>query len=452
MNNVKHQEDKVYLTAKQPDYSFCINDEKWVLDRNNIVNVRYVSRFLHPKLTEGYINTLAYYACKYSPSYVIKINNNIHDFIKKMTPAYIEETVILNYKDTLPKQRVQYLVTLRSFFKTWYSLGYYGVDEKVISLFNAMKLKVKEAGDAVKNENPEQGPLTDPEHYTFNRAIRNAYEFNKINLYEFSLALLVSFTGRRPAQITSLKFKDIVRESTINGKVKYYMNFPRIKQGLEFRKSFRKLILSEYLFNIVHDQAVCSVKLVEETIGRTLISAEKNEVPIFMSKSGRKITADEKDILGLLSSDRLHVPKNVVDYVLSKIIKIEGVISERTGESMKINARRLRYTLGTRLARDGYSVQIISELLDHSSIYSAGIYVENLPDNVEKINQAVSAKLAFLANVFLGKSNGDTKFNNSNLLKNRACLSCTDFLEDPCHSCVYFRITNNNIESDEAFI
>ena len=64
----------------------------------------------------------------------------------------------------------------------------------------------------------------------------------------------------------------------------------------------------------------------------------------------------------------------------------------------------------------------------------------------------ISIRLSQLANVFLGKSNGDTKFNNSNLLKNRACLSYTDFLEDPCHSCVYFRITNNNIESDEAFI
>lgn len=119
---------------------------------------------------------------------------------------------------------------------------------------------------------------------------------------------------------------------------------------------------------------------------------------------------------------------------------------------MKINARRLRYTLGTRLARDGYSVQIISELLDHSSIYSAGIYVENLPDNVEKINQAVSAKLAFLANVFLGKANGDKHIDNSILLNDKTPSSCTNFLEDPCHSCVYFRITNNNIESDEAFI
>ena len=73
---------------------------------------------------------------------------------------------------------------------------------------------------------------------------------------------------------------------------------------------------------------------------------------------------------------------------------------------MKMSARRLRYTIGTRLAREGCSVQVIAELLDHSSIASAGIYIENLPDNAEKlVMQFLETGLSSLM-FFLGKCRG----------------------------------------------
>lgn len=121
MNDLKFQENRVFLKAKQSDYSFCINDGKWRLNRNSLVNVEAVSLLLESKLIDGYLNTLAFYACRYSPSYVSKINNAMNDFISKVSPEYIDESVILNYRASLPKWKMQNLVSLRCFFIRWHS-------------------------------------------------------------------------------------------------------------------------------------------------------------------------------------------------------------------------------------------------------------------------------------------------------------------------------------------
>ncbi|MFJ5433721.1 site-specific integrase [Pectobacterium sp. CHL-2024] len=450
MNDLNYQEERVFLKAKQPDYSFCINDEKWRLNRNSLVNVEAVSLLLEPKLIEGYLNTLAFYACRYSPSYVLKINNAMTDFIGKVSPDYIDESAILNYRTSLSKWKMQYLVSLRCFFTKWYSLGYYGIDEKVITLLKATRLKVKEAGDIIRQDNPDKGALTDNEHKALNQAIYSAYRNKKISLHEFSAALLVSFSGRRPLQITSLKLKDIVKERTRNGEMKFLINIPRVKQGLGFREAFRLLNVSKSLFDILSQQASASVALIESQIGRALKSAEKDEVPVFPDRTHCKILVGKEKILDLLVSDRLHASKHIVDIILKRIIKKENVISERTAQPMKMSAHRLRYTIGTRLAREGCSVQVIAELLDHSSIASAGIYIENLPDNAEKISQAVSEKLAFLADVFLGKVEGDRASGNHGLLTKKACSSCVDTSTIPCHSCIYFRPLHDNADNKEV--
>ncbi|EPY8403075.1 site-specific integrase [Enterobacter ludwigii] len=450
MNDLKCQEDRVFLKAKQSDYSFCINDGKWRLNRNSLVNVEAVSLLLESKLIDGYLNTLAFYACRYSPSYVSKINNAMHDFISKVSPEYIDESVILNYRASLPKWKMQNLVSLRCFFIRWHSLGYYGIDEKVITLLKATRLKVKEAGNIIRQDNPDKGALTDNEHETLNQAIYSAYRNKKIALHEFSAALLAIFSGRRPLQITSLKLKDIVEQRTRNGEVRFLINIPRVKQGLGFRQSFRSLNTNKSVFDILNQQASASVALIESQIGRALKPAEKDEVPVFLDRTHCKMLVGREKILDLLVSDRLHASKHTVDIILKKIIKRENVISEKTAQPMKMSARRLRYTIGTRLAREGCSVQVIAELLDHSSIASAGIYIENLPENAEKISQAVSEKLAFLADVFLGKVEGDRASGNHGLLTKKACSSCVDTLTIPCHSCIYFRPLHDNADNKEV--
>ncbi|WP_174871277.1 site-specific integrase [Pectobacterium polaris] len=427
MNKVK--ENKPCLMAKNSDYSFSLSDAKWHLDKNNTVNVSPVLQGLNPSLHEGYLNTLAFFASQRSAGYVVSINNSMKRFICNMSPDYIDEPAILNYKG-LPATRMASLMALRCFLIKWNSLGYAGIDDNAITLLQAMRIKVKAPGDVVKQENPEKGPLTDTEHHGLNNAIHHAGKTGKITLSESVMALLVSLTGRRPLQITSLKYQDVKNASGVS--TGFFINFPRVKQRLGFRGTFKPLNVDKYLFDIVMQQAEASVGRIEKAIGRALQPAEKGDVPVFLCESECSRLKTGQNMTVLLASDRLHASRNGVNGALVKVVKAESLISERTGEIMKMSPQRLRYTFGTRMARDGYAVQFIAELLDHSSTACAGIYVENLPDSVARINQAVSGKLSFLADVFLGKAKP----------KEKSCSSCATAL--PCHQCHYFRSFTSN--------
>ncbi|ECL5690339.1 phage integrase family protein [Salmonella enterica] len=438
MNKKEFNSERLSIQAKQRGYYVNIYDDKWKLDNNNNINVGTVSRIINPELIDGYLNTLSFYARNYSSAYVRKINGIMKDFLKKTASTFISESDILNYRSLLTEVNIQRLILLRCFFKKWHSLGYYGIDDNAIILMEAMRLKAKSAGTIVKQEDPEKGALTNNEHKALNESMFNAYKNKKITLQELSSALLVSFTGRRASQIVALKFKDIVREKNSDGNDFFFINIPRIKQGIEFRKEFRMLSIDGFIYKLLMQQVNFSISLIEGHIGRTLFSEEKNEVAVFLDKKNYKMLNEINGFYDVLVSDRLHASKNTVSLSLKKIVEKENVMSERTGERMKINAYRLRYTLGTKLAREGYSSQIIAELLDHSSIATVGIYTENLPDNSIKINEAVSNNLGFLAGVFLGKIKLNEITSNDVFTMN-SYSSCTEYSTISCHGCIHFK-------------
>ena len=87
----------------------------------------------------------------------------------------------------------------------------------------------------------------------------------------------MSFTGRRASQIVALKFKDIVKEKNSDGNDFFFINIPRIKQGIEFRKEFRILSIDGFIYKVLMQQVNISISLIEGHIGRTLFSEEKND-------------------------------------------------------------------------------------------------------------------------------------------------------------------------------
>ncbi|WP_112847373.1 site-specific integrase [Escherichia coli] len=438
MNKKEFNSERLSIQAKQRGYYFNIYDDKWKLDNNDNINVGTVSLIINSELIDGYLNTLSFYARNYSSAYVRKINASMKDFLKKTASTFISESDILNYRSLLTEVNIQRLILLRCFFKKWHSLGYYGIDDNAITLMEAMRLKAKSAGTIVKKEDPEKGALTNNEHKALNESMYNAYKNKKITLQELSSALLVSFTGRRASQIVALKFKDIVKEKNSDGNDFFFINIPRIKQGIEFRKEFRMLSIDGFIYKVLMQQVNYSISLIEGHIGRTLFSEEKNEVAVFLDKKNYKMLNEINGFYDVLVSDRLHASKNTVSLSLKKIVEKENVMSERTGERMKINAYRLRYTLGTKLAREGYSSQIIAELLDHSSTATVGIYTENLPDNSIKINEAVSDNLGFLASVFLGRIKLNEITSNDVFTMN-SYSSCTEHSKISCHGCIHFK-------------
>lgn len=431
----KKEIDANYCIAKNNSYQFNKNEMSWILEKNVKINIGLVLHNISDNLSEGFINTLAYFACHRSGRYVQSLLFSMKHFIEQMKPTLIDESMILNYKSSLSKNQMSTFSNVNAFLKKWHSFGYYGIDDKVIELLKNIRIKRIEAGDVVKREDLNKGPLTDIEHDNLNKAINNAYSNGSICLRDYAATLLCSYTGRRPLQITSLKVIDLISRNE-----EYVINFPRIKQGLGFRKVFRELHVVSELWQVVLDQAISSIRNVEAHLGRSLNLQEKREVAVFLDLNSLNEIHNENDLKTALTNDRLHIHSTIVDIALKKIVYKEGVRCLKTNENIKINARRMRYTIGTRLAQAGYDVKTIAELLDHSSIASAGIYIKNLPDSVERINKAVSTKLSILAKAFLGEV-----FEDESL-----CYKCDEnnpvYQELPCRSCPYFKKHNNNSE------
>ena len=88
---------------------------------------------------------------------------------------------------------------------------------------------------------------------------------------------------------------------------------------------------------------------------------------------------------------------------LKYVLKSVNVISERTGEPLKVNGQRFRYTLGSRMALEGHSALVIAETLDHTDIQNVLVYVENSPQIIKQIDAATEAAIKPLADIFLGK-------------------------------------------------
>lgn len=101
-----------------------------------------------------------------------------------------------------------------------------------------------------------------------------------------------------------------------------------------------------------------------------------------------------------MATDFLHMKNSFISKELDKITTKFNIQSSRTHNPIRLNARRFRYTLGSRLAKEGASVEVIAKALDHKSINSSGIYVKNSPDNVHYIDMKLHSFFEPLSKIF----------------------------------------------------
>lgn len=451
MNSVhKVLMSKDLIPAKMDGYYFSPQEDVWVLDRNNQINKKAVTDVLNDNLKEGYLNTIALFARDYSASFASKIHGAFLAFIKEEQCVYVSKASVLNFRS---KKHVkdELLFRLRIFITKWYSLGYNGIASEAVQIMKTWKLVNGKPGDVVKRKEPIQGPLTDIELQEFNEGAIRAYEKKEISLFMLTMALIISHTGRRPLQVTQMKITDILKVSKEEGEIYYLLNIPRIKQGLGFREEFRTFRITKDLYELVCKQAKDSLAMLSEFMGRQLTTEESKDVPLFISKNKIGLIDKSVSLDFYLKTDVLHHYRGKLTEVLKVVIKKENVFSERTGESLHINARRFRYTLGTRAAREGYGEFIIAELLDHSTIKSVGVYVQNHVDNAYKIDKTMGQALTGISCVFRGevKRKEDIEYDITPdiKIKNHAgedtgsckqCSTCSANVPIPCYTCMHF--------------
>lgn len=396
MINLSTQEAATEDFYSRDGYLIRSNDKRWKLNKDTNIPVFTLKEVMSTDTFSSLCKVLAFYAKTHAPSHVRNLFARCKHYLESTTgqPLFSVESLI-SYRSMLDRHTEWYLGSLRGFIRKWSELGCSGVPDETIRLLNKWTIKGNEKGLAVQSMCPDSGPLTDIEMEAVTGAIITAFGEKRLTLVDTSYALILAMTGRRPTQITALKLMDLVQQSD-----KYFIRFPRAKQRSQaWRQSFNQFAVVEDLWIVLQQQAEAVRQQFSMALGADIPPNLIPELPLFPAPETANSVPDLKE---QLIGDRLHAPSGSVRIAMFRVEKTIKVISERTGEPVRLSPTRFRYTLGTNLAREGKGEYVIAEALDHSDTQNAGVYVRNIPEIVERIDKAVALQLAPIAQAFQG--------------------------------------------------
>jgi integrase len=347
-------------------------------------------------LQRAFRATLVWYAENHSPSHLKNTHAAMQKFVgliksvRAQQPIErIESTDVLSHRIAMSYA----MKRLAAFFKKWHALGHPGLDDSAVSIFAEMTIKGNTVGDAVLTRDPIKGPFTDIERSGIEDALNQAYGLGKLPEHHYLLAWLFMALGARPIQFAAMKVCDVRATSNDDGHVEYSIRVPRAKQRTNIRDSFADRLLSPQIGKHVVEYAAGVREAFSSILG------DPEQAPLFPSSYRR---TNQKPAHRTSGWNAYHKTAEGLGAALQDALSKLDVRSERTGEALRLNPRRFRYTFGTNAAREGRGVLVIAELLDHSGIETAGAYVAASPEMTSRIERATALQLAPLAQAFKG--------------------------------------------------
>lgn len=411
MHEVDRYGDATGLRSKA-GYPFSLAASRWRLSRDVSTNLSWMDAYLEAKLQKSARKALQFYAETFSGGHTASSANALrlfaqHAFVRQGPLERITATDLLSYRATLDRQHEWLLGTLSAFLRRWYKLGCGEIDSDVVALLRGWRLRGSVKGLAVQILCPQRGPLSELEYAALRQNLVDAFETERLTLADLVLVQLFMATGRRPAQLADLKAEDLVETTASDGSRFFLLNVPRRKQRTSgWRTSFKPFALQVELGDAVKD-------VILENNRRWHASAPSHarspgaeaELPLFPSwraitSQGTDANADTEPIDSV--PDSQHSTTTQLGAWLGRVVAALNVPSERTGCPLRVFPTRLRRTLASRAARQGYGELVIAELLDHSDTQNVKVYTQNVPEHVDAINEAVARQLAPLAQAFAG--------------------------------------------------
>ncbi|AWJ86267.1 integrase (plasmid) [Azospirillum sp. TSH58] len=294
---------------------------------------------------------------------------------------------ILSYRMTLDEGTEWYLGTLRGFFRIWRDLSLPGIGHEVVTLLDKMRLKGNRKGEAVRTADPLKGAFSDIEYSGVVNALHNGFAKNKISMENYILVWLFLALGARPIQLAALKLSDFSVVRASDKAAMYILKVTRAKQrGQALRTEFKNRKILPDMGKIV--EKFCHLSCIH---WREL-GLRDDMIPFFVNPANAEASEDF----------RYHCSSRDLAARVRDVFDLLNVTSERTGKKLNVTTRRFRYTIGTRAAKEGASELVIAEILDHSDTQNVGVYVEAVPEIIERIDKAMAIHLAPMAQAFAG--------------------------------------------------
>lgn len=353
------------------------------------------SKFPAPhEIKQSIKKIIAWYAENRSASYTQNLFNYLLTFFRKTSGelqtdvANITPEILLNYYASLPERNKYYLGYIAGPIKRWVSMELPGVSPDCLDLLEQLRIKGCVKGEAVLTHDPEHGAFSDIEYQSLLSGLNAAYEKGGMEREDFLLAWLCLVLGQRPVQYAGLKLCDFHIFAGEDNEHDYFLDIPRAKQRHQLT---RELFSKRPIDSVTGEILAAHIESIRNSYRHLLDDPE--QAPIFPAAR----TSQE-----MAPGFEFHRTAGTLSLKIKQVLNTLQVFSERTGDYVNITPTRARRTLGTRAAAEGHGELIIAELLDHSDIQNVGVYVQAVPELLERLDKALALQLGPRAQAFMG--------------------------------------------------
>ncbi|MDN4035881.1 site-specific integrase [Massilia sp. YIM B02443] len=374
--------------------------------------------FLRRNVSDDFVQNikviLVHAAQEVSPLYLVKCHKSVEKFIESLSIGTILERIDLAgvrhfWNDANVLEDYKFL--FRGVIERWTKNRFTGIDEAVLEFLRRQKVTRRIVGESVLTWDPISGPLTDNEFKGYYESLIDAYAEARLKEHEFLITWLVTALGIRPRQVALLKVCDVLRK-TDNGTESFSISIPRIKQRGQIPRDemYEWPVIDEIgslLYKHGRNQEKMFDGLVNDIDQSPLFTDEVYcdvgiPQPIFpTANKGRGEESRESKNSGANLS--LHMAVSSVIDVLRNVFDSLDFSSERVGNRIVLNARRLRKTYGTRLAADNVPAPVLAAMLGHRDIRSSKPYIAATSRLQDRLDKSLAFELAPLAQAFRGE-------------------------------------------------
>ncbi|SDJ32815.1 hypothetical protein [Pseudomonas abietaniphila] len=274
-----------------------------------------------------------------------------------------------------------------------------GFCEEYASELDAIKIPGGPKGEAVRSQDPEQGPLHPHLEMSL---ITNALRTDKGTEFEHyqqraAIALCKSY-GRNCANFIALREEDMFDAVEDPEEPEWMLKIPRIKKGFRSARS-------DFLLEPMDDDVRTHVQalITRNQTFESLVEVNDKLIPCARPLFRRLDANHERLQVGDYES-AYHIYTTHFGKLLRDFATRMGLFSPITQQPMLLSARRFRYTVGTTYAAMGVSRKELARRLDHSDLQHVQVYYDILDVLTYALDKAAVLEYSRFVRLFLGGS------------------------------------------------
>ncbi|UVM36007.1 hypothetical protein LOY28_14740 [Pseudomonas sp. B21-017] len=333
------------------------------------------------------------------------LGNYVNRIEQSIKTSSIKEFTHNSYRKLIKQVSQDTNHAFTSILKTWYKLGYPGVDAEAFSVVMALKAPGMQSRKRITSDDPTEGWYSAQEYDDLIDTYWLDYESGKISLRDTSALLLMGQYGKRGVQLANLKVSDFLSDGETEGLSGKRVTFPGSKDRSAeywFRGSkFETHPMGDDLWNLCMLQIYSTIADHEKHFQRKLTEAERNELPFLQRDMSRLKKLNDGSFPIGLSSAVFHLSSSAISTALKRVSG-SIVVSHRTGKSVREFAYRMRYTRARQLARLGVPRATLQYWLGHSENTSLDHYYDDPAEDARLLDLEMQVILAPLAQAFSG--------------------------------------------------